>query len=329
MNELIAYIENGLGLPVTVDKAPKESLGKLPFYIRNAFRFTNATLMNHPVVFLHLTDPDEPAAGQVERQLETIREKLHKIPVLIADDISAITRRRLIEKRVNFIVPGKQLFLPALLLDFTEQFRKVKDQTKTLTPSAQVILLYHILKRFEKLAELPLKDIARKLKYTGAGITKAAENLRLHNLCQIKGSKEKYIHFSMPIPELWGTALPLLTTPVIKRVYVDKLPATAYFMNSNTSALPEYSEMVESRQQFLAIDKRVYYNIERKNELVNPNPYDGRYCLEVWKYNPAILAEEVTENSNVDPLSLYLTLKDHNDERIQMAMEKIISYFIW
>ena len=31
----------------------------------------------------------------------------------------------------------------------------------------------------------------------------------------------------------------------------------------------------------------------------------------------------------VDPLSLYLSLKDSTDERIEMALEKIIKDYIW
>ncbi|WP_178377112.1 MarR family transcriptional regulator [Chryseolinea serpens] len=254
---------------------------------------------------------------------------MDKIPVIVIEDISAITRRRLIQKTINFIVPGKQLFLPTLLLLATDQLRKEKKPTKALLPSAQVILLYRILKRHEGFDNLPMKKIAARLKYTGAAISKAADNLRQHNLCELKGTKEKFIHFPQPVPELWHHALPLLTNPVIKKVYVDILPKNVVLMKSNTSALPEYSEVSESKQQFRAIERNTYYDLEKKGALLNANPYEGDYCLEVWKYDPTILVGDATENTYVYPLSLFLSLKDRRDERIEQALEKIITDHIW
>ena len=56
---------------------------------------------------------------------------------------------------------------------------------------------------------------------------------------------------------------------------------------------------------------------------------EGRYCLEVWKYNPKQLANLVQDDySVVDPLSLYLSLKNETDERIEMALEQIKTKFI-
>ncbi|MBC8490626.1 MAG: MarR family transcriptional regulator, partial [Bacteroidetes bacterium] len=71
------------------------------------------------------------------------------------------------------------------------------------------------------------------------------------------------------------------------------------------------------------------YALQKNSELVNQNEYEGRYYLEVWKYNPNTLAEGITEESNVDPLSLFLSLRDMQDERIEMALDQIIEKFIW
>lgn len=41
--------------------------------------------------------------------------------------------------------------------------------------------------------ELPLKQIATLLNYTSMAISKAADNLRKHNLCKLEGTREKFI----------------------------------------------------------------------------------------------------------------------------------------
>ena len=68
---------------------------------------------------------------------------------------------------------------------------------------------------------------------------------------------------------------------------------------------------------------------QKNNGLINANNREGKYAIEVWKYNPKTLVEDVfNENSVVDPLSLYLSLKDNQDERIEMALEQIIEKYI-
>ncbi|GEM_PF-3944963 len=40
--------------------------------------------------------------------------------------------------------------------------------------------------------------------------------------------------------------------------------------------------------------------------------------IEIWKYDPELFAREGV----VDPLSLYMSLKDTKDERVEMALEQ-------
>jgi len=49
----------------------------------------------------------------------------------------------------------------------------------------------------------------------------------------------------------------------------------------------------------------------------------------VWKYNPELLIGELLSSASVvDPLSLYLSVQDKKDERIEMALEQILEIYI-
>ena len=70
--------------------------------------------------------------------------------------------------------------------------------------------------------------------------------------------------------------------------------------------------------------------LNKQNLFINANPTEGNICLEVWKYNPGILSHTaIITELIVDPLSLYLTLKNTPDERIEMALEQIIEQLKW
>ena len=293
-------------------------------------------IFNMEIILAELKNEDKLSIQQTEKQVQQIKNLLNLKVVVVLENIQAYNRKRLIEKGINFIVPGKQLYMPDMLIDLRESFvhPKTKQKNETLLPSAQFILIYHIIHRNQqwKLEEHPFKEIAHKLAYTPMAITNAIDNLKYHELIEVEGEKEKFIRFRYDRHELWNIAHQqnLLVNPVIKTVYVDEKPESLFLLQSNTSALPEYTDLNPSRQEYFAIGKTVFYSLQKSNALVNVNENEGRYALEVWKYNPLTLVDELpNDRAVVDPLSLYLSVKESRDERIEMALERILEKFIW
>lgn len=332
MQALESYIKEILGIDLKTRQLAKDDLAGLPLYIRESYKLYSSNIYDEPLVLAELKEDADFSNLQIEKHLDLLCTHLIKTTILVANNMTAISRRRLIEKRINFIVPGKQLFLPGLLLDLRENFtesrsRKVKEN---MLPSAQYILLYHILHRGikDRITDLSFKELAEKLSYTQMAITNAVENLKSKGLCEVNGAREKYIHFELKRNELWHMAQPYLVTPVLKKIYVDEKPDT-YMLRSNESALPEYSNINASKQKYYALEKTIYYGLQKSGKLINENEYEGKFCLEIWKYDPLILALNITEENNVDPLSLYLSLKNEQDERIEMALEQIVEQFTY
>jgi hypothetical protein len=237
---------------------------------------------------------------------------------------------------LNFIVPGKQLFLPGMLLDLKDgdAIKSSLKEKQYLIPSAQVMVLYQILglSEFWDIEKKSFKEIALKLNYSPMAISKAVDNLQTLDLITIKGEKEKYVQFNYDKVRLWEKIEEndFWNHPVFKRVYIDELPMEVKIWDCNTSALAEYSDMNQSRQNYVAIGRTEYNRLNKQNLFVNANPTEGTYCLEVWKYNPGILTHTaIFTELIVDPLSLYLTLKNTPDERIEMALEQIEKKFIY
>lgn len=328
MEKLNNYIREVLGTDITSEPVASKEAGKLPFYIKESFRLFHGELLGQQIILAAIENKQQPSTLQLDKQVEQVKNVFNQKVVLIIERLSAIDRNRLIRKGINFIVPGTQLYLPDLLIDLRETYTKRKAKKEKLLPSAQFILLYKILHRKDPIEEWTFKQLAEKFQYTQTAIGKAIENLKSFDLCTTEGSKEKYVRFNREINELWHQALPLLTSPVIKRLYSDKLPDETFLLQCNASALPEYSDMSAGRQEYRAIEKGLFQMLKKHSQWLHLNEHEGQYCIEVWKYNPLILAADVTHDNNVDPLSLYLSLKETKDERIEMALEQIIQQFI-
>lgn len=328
MKGLATYIENTLGISLNLNPFHKNETSKLPMYLNQAYRWHKAELMGKLCVMAEIDDNSFTVA-QIEKHFAQVRNTMGLPVIGLFKQLEAYNRKRLIEKKIAFIVPDKQLYIPDFMMDLKE-YRAVTRKKETLEPTAQLLLLYHILNKHEdKQPETKtFKELAILLDTNPMGITRAVDNLKYHDLIEVTGDKEKRIRFILAAGELWQEAEKrhLLINPVLKIVYVDEIPKGVNLLYSNASALPEYSNMNPSRQEYYAIEKSIFYGLQKSNALLNANAYEGMYCLEVWKYNPNILTQNT---SAVDPLSLYLGLMDNPDERIEMALTHIIEEFTW
>lgn len=75
-----------------------------------------------------------------------------------------------------------------------------------------------------------------------------------------------------------------------------------------------------------AMDKKLAKDIP-ENAIVEPNLMtDSDYVeIELWKYNPMVFASE----GMVDIVSLVQSLKEIDDERVEMQIEEIMEEYRW
>jgi len=335
MKQLRQYIYETLGTEIQPEPIAKEQLNKMPLYINETYNLFDLVLFNQNLLLAEQKQVNNFSISQTEKHFDFLKNTFSKKVVFILAEITAINRKRLIEKGINFIVPNKQIYLPELLLDLRESFSnpKTKRKTEKLLPSAQFLLIYHILHRNDgwQIEEHSFKEIAKKTGYTAMAITNAVENLKYHEIIEIKGEKEKFIRFINDRHEIWDNAVrrDLLINPVLKQVFADN-KTNVFMLQSNASALSEYSDMNPSKQKFYAMEKNKFYGLEKINLLSSTNYYEGEYCFEIWKYNPETLVGNQPNNAQVvDPLSLYLSLRESKDERIEMALEQLINKVEW
>jgi DNA-binding MarR family transcriptional regulator len=323
--ELIEYIDEVIGQKLLLKELNKEVLKQLPFVFKNNYKFYITQLYGQKVILMLVKD-EILNITQLTKQIDTIQGITEEPIAVVAENISFSIRKRLLENKISFIIPGKQLFLAPLLIHF-QNFSNYK-KTETLLPSAQVLILYHILHREDNLSQYSFRGLSEKFRYTQMGITKAVKNLEDLEFINVEGNKEKRIVFIDDIPELWRKAENYLVNPVFRVEYTDEKPVN--FLGAGYTALEEYTDMNPGNQYGCAVERNEFYKLKKNKEFVNLNKEDGTYLIQVWKYNPLLLSEGVTGKNNVDPLSLYLSIKDgFTDERTEMALEQIINKYIW
>ena len=139
-----AYLKDTLGIdaPITL----WSGAGSLPYFLVDAFDLKALAILGHPVLLAIDKRADRPGLASIRAQIDKIRE-VTGLPVLYATEaLASYERKRLIEQKVPFVVPGNQLYLPDLGLDLREYFRKPAAQPQSeISPAAQAMLISVLL----------------------------------------------------------------------------------------------------------------------------------------------------------------------------------------
>src|SRR5690348_9507504 len=111
--QAVNYLHD-LGLPAT---EPGKRRGKaLPYHLADAFELLKLEIADAPVI-LAIDQETERSPAEAEQLLRKLDDFLESTAVYVTSVISSYDRKRLIERRVPFLVPGNQLYLPGLGID--------------------------------------------------------------------------------------------------------------------------------------------------------------------------------------------------------------------
>jgi len=322
MNEVLDYINKVLGIRVKYKKVAREKLKKLPFFLAKGYDFVEITLFGQRIILLIVKD--DFTTEILRTHLTKVQTTFDAKTVAVIPFVDAYKRLRLIEKRVQFIIPGKQMYMPELFISLKESGnnRAEDQQPAKMQPAAQLILLYHL--QSEPLDGLNLRKIAEKLAYNPMTITRAAFYFQNTGICRIEGKKEKFLKFDKKNQELWSMVEPKMTNPVNKTQFYTGYSVDPKLKKANINALAHYTELNDEPMEYLAMSPGYVKFIGGVN-LKPTSPFEGNTCIEEWKYDPVLL----TKTAYVDPLSLYLCFRETKNERIEMALEKLIEKFQW
>ncbi len=137
--------------------------------------------------------------------------------------------------------------------------------------------------------------------------------------------RERVVSFTESHKTVWQKAFPRLRNPVSKIVRIseqdlhrqDVLPA-------GITALSTLSMLSESTYPEYALSRDVWKVMEKAGVEKIPMEESGTCLLQVWCYDPKVLEVD----GHVDPFSLYLSLQDETDERIEMALEEMMERYL-
>jgi DNA-binding MarR family transcriptional regulator len=322
VENLEAYLRETLHTPVQLERWRQAAT--LPAYLAGQYDFFEGTVGSVRILFLQSADEPVPSAA---KKHERALQRHWTGPVAFAfERITPRTRQRLISEGLSFVVPGNQVYLPALGVNLRERYQTRAQTVDRLRPSAQVLLL-HLLANRSSASNTP-SGLARRLGYTAMAMGQALNQLEDAKLVNVhKEGRERLFGLAGEPADLWLQAQPLLASPISRRRYLAGVaPPARKGLAAGLSALAAYSALADPTVPVVALDRvtaKSLLGARGVQEL--PTADEAELEVEVWSYKPGMLSE----GPAVDRFSLYLSLREDTDERVHSALDEMMRGATW
>jgi hypothetical protein len=318
------YLFENLGVSLATEKWQKEK--GLPLFLRDLYYFHECQLLNGPCLVMEARNEEEVTPATIRKHIRKIEDIWRNEVIYLHPAISSYNRKRLIEHKISFVVPGNQMYLPVFGIDLREHMKGIRSVKKKISPSTQAVVLF-VLYNWPGDGLTP-SQLAGQLNYTPMTLTRAFDEIETAGLGNVEMEwRERVLYFEVDRKSLWEKSLDLLRSPVRKRVkvtvpYGNTLP----LLLAGESALPHYSMMAEPSHRTYAMSADEWKVLQLSKKVTELKIHEpGSIEIEIWKYDPTLFARDGV----VDPLSLHLSLQDTKDERVEKAIGNLLEKFQW
>lgn len=320
LNSLKEYVNDTLGITLAIHSWKSEN--KLPLMIREAYRLYESDLLKNRLLLMLADFEEEKTPAAIKKHMEMVSEAWNGEIVLVFKEITSYNRKRLIEHKVPFIVPGNQMYLPTLGIDLREYFRKMRKNTIKISPSTQVVILYALNEK--KYGPHTPSSMAEEFKYSIMTMTRVFDEIESAGLGEITTEgRERVLLFNAKGKDLWDKARDFMVSPVKKRIYVKyDMKALCDYPVSGLTGLSKYSMLSEPVIPVYALSFEEWKTMQLKEI---PAADENSAMLEIWRYSPS----RFVMNGVVDKLSLYLSLLGDKNARVEAALEDMLEKMKW
>ena len=295
----------------------------LSVFLRNNYNFYEAVILGTRCVLLEVLD-EMPNIDQIQKHIKQIEKLTDNQIVLSYKDITRYRRKSLIENKIAFVIEDGQMFLPFLGLDLKKVQEHVEKEVKGFTTPAQIAYLYFL---YHKEDVLNTTEFANKMGFNKMTASRALNdlyqaNLIIYDIGGKTGRSKQYKRIQDPGYFMNGREY--LKTPVKKTIYTKSKPLGA--LVAGFDALAELSMINPSDHPIMAIDRN-QLNKEQIEIVKNKDLIKDTHLVELqlWNYDPKMFSNK----NHVDVLSLYASLKDETDERVEQALEEVLRGELW
>lgn len=311
------YLSKMTGKAVETGRA--EMPASLPLLFRDRWKCVSAEFCGVPCVIAIAKSRERYSPIAVRKQLSRLAETMERPVVFAAESIGPHDHERLMAAGQPFVVPDKFMYLPFVGLAANSRKRDFFVDREVVSVTSELIVIGFLEHAFPP--ELFIADIAERLGVSKPSVQNGFRELEFFGLCERRrrnGARMFSFEFKNVGRELWETAQDILPDPIARTVGLTEPPQGAVL--AGVDALAAMSDLAERSATEFAMRRSDFLAMR-----VPQVPRVNAPCrLQLWNYQPTIFGAD-----RIDALSLALSLRGNNDDRVQIEIDKLMETFKW
>ena len=290
------------------------------FRITKAFSFLCIDINNLPYVIAEYKGT-RFSVSELDYVKNLIQKSGNYHVVFYFDRLTIQNKMSLTNYGLGYIIGNSQFYIPELSIMINENYNHKSDKPNIkLSIGTQNILFKLLVLDKVEIYQKGLSDLINEEEYEVYRSVKELENREILKVDDTLGHRIVLLEDKEAI---WERAKPLLKSPIIEEKYVDKISLFSQnvkLVKSGNFALSKIG-MIIADEEIYAIDSRQYKGIQ-DNVKQSFEGHENAVKLQVWKSKIV-----KTENNEINPFALYLSLQNDYDERVQKDYEEHISKY--
>ena len=286
-------------------------------------RFQYVQMKFHKESFLLIKEKRRGSLDSFVTQARIMGEKASMDVILVFSKLSDIEKKQLLQARVPFVDFKGNLFFPplGLVLNANDDVATSKE----LTPSEQLTWIAFLLTKGQKVVDVDMLS-----QVTGLPNSTIYRCLRTFKTLDWLNKPNKLYTYTASKKELFLKSESYLFNPIKKRLLLsdfdlNKIQSDSRLLYGGTYALSYLTFLAESDENSSYVISHRQFN--KLSLPLSQHVLEGK-VLEIWRYSPFVSEfwNDFKENQDrqfVDPISLYLTLKDDDDPRVEEEIEAL------
>ena len=288
-------------------------------------RFQYVQMKFHKESFLLIKEKRRGSLDSFVTQARIMGEKASMDVILVFSKLSDIEKKQLLQARVPFVDFKGNLFFPplGLVLNANDDVATSKE----LTPSEQLTWIAFLLTKGQKIVDVDMLS-----QVTGLPNSTIYRCLRTFKTLDWLNKPNKLYTYTASKKELFLKSESYLFNPIKKRlllpnVDLENIKSDSRLLYGGTYALSYLTFLAESDENSSYVISQRQFN--KLSLPLSQHVLEGK-VLEIWRYSPFVSEfwNDFKENQDrqfVDPISLYLTLKDRSISSIVRAYSQLSS----
>ncbi|CQR24544.1 hypothetical protein BN1356_00889 [Streptococcus varani] len=296
---------------------------KLPIVFQRRYEFSTLTVKDY--TFLLIKEKRSGSLDNFVKQAQVIQKQFEKDVILVFNQLSDGQKKKLMQVGASYLDYQENAFIPQLGLLFSKSTKNFGlDNRLSNTEQKLLITLLLHTKGF-------IIDMEKVSQLTHLSVPSLYRHFRSFKDREWLHNKQKSYQFAKTKRIIFEESKELMDGPIrevltISDTDFQKLKDEVSFKTTHFQAL-SYLGMLADSENYgsYAISKKKYKSFSRK---LQQHILQG-HRLEIWNYEPVPFDYqknkwlESTNVSLVDPISLYLTLRNDEDPRIEEEVEQL------